>query len=289
MGLCTLPLWPLGLLQRPLGLGPRTTPIAPVYSPALVAWVGGPRVTVGIGVGVSAWFPLGVGEPFVPWYHASPYYARQVNVTNVNVTYIHNTTVVNNYNNFIANTRTVNNVNQLNTANIQYANRAQVIAVPESAMASGRPVAHSAVNLTPAMRQQLARRLFTTHRRRPLPAITFAAQGKCNAPVARPRWYTSRHRDGNASRKSRRLTRKLPHRPASLCRSRPERRGRQHRQPRSRLTRLHNLQFTHTQQLALPDRAAKPPPQPKPQKAPKPPKKKSRRNSHMLQTKKPRK
>ena len=69
--------------------GPR--PIAPVYSPALVAWVGGPGVTVGYGVGVAAWFPLGVGEPFVPWYHASPYYARRVNVTNVNITYIHNT------------------------------------------------------------------------------------------------------------------------------------------------------------------------------------------------------
>ena len=134
--------------------GPR--PIAPVYSPALVAWVGGPGVTVGYGVGVAAWFPLGVGEPFVPWYHASPYYARRVNVTNVNVTYIHNTAVVNNYNNFIANTRTVNNVNQLNTANIQYANRTRVTAIPETAMASGRPVAHSEVRLTPAMQQQLA-------------------------------------------------------------------------------------------------------------------------------------
>ena len=147
--------------------GPR--PIAPVYSPALVAWVGGPRVTVGYGVGVAAWFPLGVGEPYVPWYHASPYYTRQVNVTNVNIAYIHNTAVVNSYNTFIANTRTVNNVNQLNTGNIKYANRAQVTAVPATAMASGRPVAQSAVRLTPAMRQQLITRPFTSSlRRRPL-------------------------------------------------------------------------------------------------------------------------
>ena len=92
----------------------------------------------------------------MPWYHASPYYTRQVNVTNVNITYIHNTTVANNYNNFITNTRTVNNVNQLNTNNIQYANRAQVTAVPANAMSSGRPVAQAAVKLTPAMRQQLS-------------------------------------------------------------------------------------------------------------------------------------
>jgi hypothetical protein len=36
---------------------------------------------------VAAWFPLGPGEPFIPWYDYSPGYLRQVNVTNVrNVT-----------------------------------------------------------------------------------------------------------------------------------------------------------------------------------------------------------
>ena len=171
--------------------GPR--PIAPVYSPALVAWVGGPRVTVGYGVGVSAWFPLGVGEPFVPWYHASPYYTRQVNVTNVNITYIHNTTVVNNYNNFIANTRTVNNVNQLNTNNIQYANRAQVTAVPESAMASGRPVAHSAVDITPAMRQQLSAAPVHYAPSTPAPEHSLLpVRANVTAPVGSPTLVTSR-------------------------------------------------------------------------------------------------
>ena len=167
--------------------GPR--PMAPVYSPALVAWVGGPRVTVG--VGVSAWFPLGVGEPYVPWYHASPYYTRQVNVTNVNVTYIHNTAVVNNYNNFIANTRTVNNVNQINTSNIQYANRAQVVAVPQSAMASGRPVTQSAVSMTPALRQRLTAAPVHYAPSAPAPQQSLLAKANVRAPAASPTLVTS--------------------------------------------------------------------------------------------------
>ena len=185
--------------------GPR--PIAPVYSPALVAWVGGPRVTVGYGgVGVAAWFPLGVGEPFVPWYHASPYYARQVNVTNVNITYIHNTTVVNNYNTFIANTRTVNNVNQLNTNNIQYANRAQVTAVPQTAMSSGRPVC--AVSGQVDSGDAAA----TCRDTRPLCALgarshslAAAGQSECEGP-GRPTdpGHATRHRKSNAGRESRR-------------------------------------------------------------------------------------
>ena len=172
--------------------GPR--PIAPVYSPALVAWVGGPRVAVGYGgVGVAAWFPLGVGEPFVPWYHASPYYARQVNVTNVNINYIHNTTIVNNYNTYIANTRTVSNVNQLNTTNIQYANRAQVTAVPQSAMSSGHPVAQSAVRLTPAMQQQLAATPVHNAPSAPVPTHSLLpVKANVKAPVAPPTLVTQR-------------------------------------------------------------------------------------------------
>src|SRR5882757_5732195 len=45
--------------------GPRH--VRPVYAPAMVAWVGGPRggVSVGVGVGVG-WFPLGPREVYVP-------------------------------------------------------------------------------------------------------------------------------------------------------------------------------------------------------------------------------
>jgi hypothetical protein len=58
--------------------GPPTA--HPVWSPALVVFAGG--VNVG-GVGVSAWFPLGPGEPYRPWYPCSPRYVDQVNITNL--------------------------------------------------------------------------------------------------------------------------------------------------------------------------------------------------------------
>jgi hypothetical protein len=48
----------------------------PVWSPALVVFAGG-------NVGVSAWFPLGPGEPYRPWYPCSPRYIDQVNITNL--------------------------------------------------------------------------------------------------------------------------------------------------------------------------------------------------------------
>jgi hypothetical protein len=54
-------------------------PVPPVYSPALVAFAGGP----GGGLEVTAWFPLGPRETYVPWYHASTLYVNRVNVTNI--------------------------------------------------------------------------------------------------------------------------------------------------------------------------------------------------------------
>ena len=141
------------------GWVPGPVAVAPVYSPALVAFVGGSGFSIGIGLGggggVSAWFPLGVGEPYVPWYRCSPRYVQQVNVTNVNITNIHNTTIVNNYNTFITNTRNVTNVNNINTTNINYAHKTNgVTAVPAAAFASGRPVAQAAVKVNPAQLQR---------------------------------------------------------------------------------------------------------------------------------------
>jgi hypothetical protein len=52
--------------------GPRV--VRPIYSPAMVAFVGGP--------GVTAWFALGPHDTYVPWYHASPQYENRVNVSN---------------------------------------------------------------------------------------------------------------------------------------------------------------------------------------------------------------
>lgn len=53
--------------------------VRPVYSPALVAFVGDGR----LGVGIQAWFPLGPRDPFIPWYHYGPRYLRRVNAANV--------------------------------------------------------------------------------------------------------------------------------------------------------------------------------------------------------------
>jgi hypothetical protein len=64
---------------------PGAVAVRPVYSPALVVFVGGG----GIGVGVAAWFPLGPGEVYRPAYHVSEVYVR-----NVNVAYVSNVSVI---------------------------------------------------------------------------------------------------------------------------------------------------------------------------------------------------
>ena len=118
---------------------------SPCYSPALVAWVGGPGFGVGFGfggpgwgVGINfGWFPLGWGEPFYPWYHGwhgrglSSAYIRNVNVTNTHITNITNIT---------------NNYYHNNFTNTHYANRTvngAVTAAPGSAIASGRAMNHA--------------------------------------------------------------------------------------------------------------------------------------------------
>ena len=53
-----------------------------VWSPALVVFAGG---AFG-GGGVSAWFPLGPGEAYRPWYRCSPQYVDRVNITNIRET-----------------------------------------------------------------------------------------------------------------------------------------------------------------------------------------------------------
>ena len=57
----------------------------PVYAPALVGWVGGGSVSVGITVGGRpppprfGWYPLAPREVYVPAYHHSPRYESRVN------------------------------------------------------------------------------------------------------------------------------------------------------------------------------------------------------------------
>jgi hypothetical protein len=114
--------------------------VRPVYAPALVAFVGGPRfsVAVGIGggVGVAAWFPLGPGEVYRPAYHVSEVYVR-----NVNIVHVTNVTVI----------------NQVNVTRVTYVNQnvaGAVTVVPHEAFAAGRPVAVAAVAVRPGVMAQ---------------------------------------------------------------------------------------------------------------------------------------
>jgi len=127
-----------GWIPGPMG-------VRPVYAPALVAWVGGPSfgVSVGIGGGVG-WFPLGWHDPFIPSYHVSPGYARNVNVSNSRVV---NVTVINNY-------YTTNNVNVRNTTinNIHYENarvNGAVTGVSNANFASGKSIRGNAIVVPP--------------------------------------------------------------------------------------------------------------------------------------------
>jgi hypothetical protein len=103
----------------------------PVWSPALVVFAGG--IHAG-GVGVSAWFPLGPGEPYKPWYHASPRYIDQVNITNISESpRVH---VQTSY------------VNVVNVTNVTYVNRTVgVTAMRQEDFASGRPARSAAVTV----------------------------------------------------------------------------------------------------------------------------------------------
>ena len=117
--------------------------VRPVYAPALVAWVGGPRFAVGVGVGGAAavgWFPLGPREVYVPSYRSSRRYVTNVNVTNTRV----ETTVVNNYyTNVVVN-------KQVNVTNVTYVNQrvnGAVTATSGATFTSGRSVSRDVVRV----------------------------------------------------------------------------------------------------------------------------------------------
>lgn len=154
----------------------------PYYSPALVAFVGGPGFSIGIGfgggVGVEAWFPLGPGEPYFPTYNHSDGYLRQINATNIrNVT----------------NISTITNISNVN--NINYANRrVATTAVPTNIFNSGQAVARRAI---PVSAQQVARAQVI---QRPVTSPTRAAMlgGRpAAAPTRNARLATTTPRPGH--------------------------------------------------------------------------------------------
>lgn len=101
------------------------------YSPALVAFADGGGF--GIGIGFSAWFPLGPHDPFLPWYHHGDRYLRAVNGANV---------------------RGVSDIGVFvhvrDVEHYHYAHRTVAMTVvPTKAFAAGRPIAHEVVKVAP--------------------------------------------------------------------------------------------------------------------------------------------
>jgi uncharacterized protein DUF6600 len=110
---------------------PGPVAVAPVYSPALVAFIGGGGFSVGVGVGGGVgWFPLAPGEVFVPWYRTSPRYVQNINITNTRVTVVQVTNVYNNV--------TVNHVNNITYVNQRVNN--SVTVVNRDTFVNARPV-----------------------------------------------------------------------------------------------------------------------------------------------------
>jgi len=107
--------------------------VRPVYAPALVAWVGGPRFGIGVAVGAGvAWFPLGARDVYCPSYHVSQHYVERVNV--YNTTIINRVQVTNVYQNVYVNK---------NVTNITYQNQRNgnaVTATSRESFTSAQPV-----------------------------------------------------------------------------------------------------------------------------------------------------
>jgi hypothetical protein len=174
--------------------------VRPVYAPALVAWVGGPHVAVGVAIGGGAavgWFPLGPREVYVPSYPVSRTYVNNVNITNTTV----NTTVVNNYyNNVVVN-------KNVNVTNVKYVNQTvpgavtatstqtftsgqavhnNMMKVNEREMASAQVVA--ATPPVPPTRQSLVGVARPASARPPDPVVTRAVVAKTTPPPPPPKF-----------------------------------------------------------------------------------------------------
>ena len=117
---------------------PGPAVVRPVYAPALVAFVGGPRfsmsLSIGSGGGGVAWFPLGPREVYVPAYRASPRYVQNVNVTNTTVNVVNVTNVYNNVN--------VNKVTYMHQTNVT-----AVTAVSHDTFVNARPVGAATIRV----------------------------------------------------------------------------------------------------------------------------------------------
>lgn len=110
--------------------GPRL--VRPYYAPALVAFADGGGF--GVGFSVSAWFPLGPRDPFLPWYHHDDRYLLAVNRANVRG---------------VANFGLFVHVQDVQRFHYGYRDVGMTV-VPTTAFASGRQVGRDLVRIAPA-------------------------------------------------------------------------------------------------------------------------------------------
>jgi hypothetical protein len=113
----------------------------PVYAPALVNFFGGFNFGGGVNINIAigsavGWVPLGPEEVYVPPYHSSRQYIRNVNITNV----YNETTIIN-----VVNSKTIIN---------NYINRNAATVVPGEAMVNSRQIAPEFKNVPKANLQQ---------------------------------------------------------------------------------------------------------------------------------------
>lgn len=121
--------------------GPRN--LRPVYSPALVVFIGGRGASHGGGGVTVGWFPLAVRDVYVPSYRVSREYFRRVNVGS---TVVDSNRINNAYGTYERNLRQGNS--RIEDGN--YANRrvnGAVTAVPRNVFVESRPVRQAAIRL----------------------------------------------------------------------------------------------------------------------------------------------
>jgi hypothetical protein len=149
---------------------PGPVVVRPIYSPALVVFVGGNNFAGG----VTAWFPLGPREVYTPWYHVSDRYVNRVNVSNI---YDRNVAEVRN----VYNQRTVVNT-YVNVQNRSYANRGvATVAMSQDNFARGGRADQATLRVDPrqlAQAQVLPHPLVTPER-----SMVAAAPAKALPPV----------------------------------------------------------------------------------------------------------
>ncbi len=127
------------------GWCPGPVAVAPIYAPALVAWLGfggGFGVSIGVGAGPAVgWFPLGPRDVYIPAFTASAAFVSRINVTNSRMI---NASYVNNIYGGYERTRSVPVAGYMNRSV-----PGAVMAVPQNAFVAARPVQQVALRVTP--------------------------------------------------------------------------------------------------------------------------------------------